>query len=50
MAKAVVPVDAFRERFGDLQNADITGKLQEMVMQFLHEHASAERKRETVKA
>jgi nanoRNase/pAp phosphatase (c-di-AMP/oligoRNAs hydrolase) len=50
MAKAVVPVDAFRERFGDLQNADITGKLQEMVIQFLHEHASAERKRETVKA
>ncbi|HEY7448040.1 MAG TPA: DHH family phosphoesterase [Vicinamibacterales bacterium] len=50
MAKAVVPIDAFRERFGDLQNADITAKLQEMVIQFLHEHASAERKRETVKA
>jgi nanoRNase/pAp phosphatase (c-di-AMP/oligoRNAs hydrolase) len=50
MAKAVVPMDAFRERYGDLQNADVTAKLQEMVSQFLHEHASAERKRETVKA
>jgi len=28
----------------------VTVKLQEMVSQFLHEHASAERKRETVKA
>jgi nanoRNase/pAp phosphatase (c-di-AMP/oligoRNAs hydrolase) len=50
MAKAVVPIEAFRERYGDLQGADITAKLQEMVSQFLHEHASAERKRETVKA
>ncbi|MGH9145863.1 MAG: hypothetical protein ACRD1Q_04075 [Vicinamibacterales bacterium] len=50
MAKAVVPIEAFRERYGDLQSEDITAKLQEMVSQFLHEHASAERKRETVKA
>jgi nanoRNase/pAp phosphatase (c-di-AMP/oligoRNAs hydrolase) len=50
MAKAIVPIAAFRERYGDLQGHEITEKLQDMVSQFLHEHASAERKREAVKA
>ena len=50
MAKAVVPVAAFRERYGNLQGHELTAKLQDMVSQFLHEHASAERKREAVKA
>jgi len=50
MAKAVVPLAAFRERYGNLQGPEISAKLQEMVSQFLHEHASAERKREPVKA
>jgi hypothetical protein len=41
---------AFRERYGNLQGHELTAKLQDMVTQFLHEHASAERKREAVKA
>ena len=50
MAKAVVPVAAFRARYGKLQGRELTAQLLDMVTQFLHEHAGAERKRETVKA
>ncbi|HVD93288.1 MAG TPA: DHH family phosphoesterase, partial [Vicinamibacterales bacterium] len=42
MAKAVVPMRAFREKFGDLIADDIGPRLQELVTQFLHEE-----KRET---
>lgn len=37
MAKAIVPVDRFRAKFGDLDTAGITAKLAEMAEQFLHE-------------
>jgi nanoRNase/pAp phosphatase (c-di-AMP/oligoRNAs hydrolase) len=37
MAKAVVPMRAFREKFGNLSGDEIGAKLQELVMQFLHE-------------
>ncbi len=37
MAKAVVPMRAFRERFGDPNSDDISTKLQELVTQFLHD-------------
>jgi nanoRNase/pAp phosphatase (c-di-AMP/oligoRNAs hydrolase) len=37
MAKAVVPMRAFRERFGDPSSDDISAKLQELVTQFLHD-------------
>ena len=37
MAKAVVPMRAFREKFGDLSGEGIGARLQELVAQFLHE-------------
>ncbi len=50
MAKAVVPLAAFRQKFGDLPTDQINDKIQELATQFLHEHAQAEKKREPVKA
>lgn len=48
MAKAVVPMRAFREKFGDLSDAELGARLQELVAQFLHEApAVSEKKRET---
>ena len=37
MAKAVVPMQAFREKFGDHAAADIPARLQDLMAQFLHE-------------
>jgi nanoRNase/pAp phosphatase (c-di-AMP/oligoRNAs hydrolase) len=37
MAKAVIPMRAFREKFGDLQADDIGARLHDLVAQFLHE-------------
>jgi nanoRNase/pAp phosphatase (c-di-AMP/oligoRNAs hydrolase) len=37
MAKAVIPMRAFRQRFGDLDGAAITARLHELAAQFLHE-------------
>jgi len=37
MAKAVVPIRAFREKYGDLDAARIATFLQDLVRQFLHE-------------
>ena len=37
MAKAVVPVEKFREKFGDPDAADVTARLQELVAHFLHD-------------
>jgi nanoRNase/pAp phosphatase (c-di-AMP/oligoRNAs hydrolase) len=50
MAKAVVPMRAFREKFGELQAADVAPRLHELVDQFLHEAAPLERKREPVRS
>ena len=47
MAKAVVPMRAFREKFGDLAGEDIGAKLQEFAHEFLaHEVPAHEKKRE----
>src|SRR5436190_6689041 len=46
MAKAVVPMRAFREKFGDLNGDEMGARLQELVSQFLHEVPAAEKKRE----
>jgi nanoRNase/pAp phosphatase (c-di-AMP/oligoRNAs hydrolase) len=46
MAKAVVPMRAFRDKFGDLSGEQFGARLQELVSQFLHEMAAAEKKRE----
>ncbi len=47
MAKAVVPMRAFREKFGDVPAEDIGRRLQDLVAQFLHEAAPVEKRRET---
>jgi nanoRNase/pAp phosphatase (c-di-AMP/oligoRNAs hydrolase) len=44
MAKAVVPMRAFREKYGNLAGEAIGPKLQELVSQFLHEAATAPEK------
>jgi len=43
MAKAVVPIDRFRAKYGDLQGPALTARLAEMADTFLHE-AAAEKK------
>jgi hypothetical protein len=47
MAKAVVPMEKFRQKFGDLEGPAITARIAEMAEQFLHEPA-AEKKKEPV--
>jgi hypothetical protein len=47
MAKAVVPVEKFRQKFGDLHAAEITARIAQMAEQFLHEPAT-EKKKEVV--
>ncbi len=44
MAKAIVPMDAFRARFGNLNAREITNKIHELISQFLHESGSTEKK------
>jgi nanoRNase/pAp phosphatase (c-di-AMP/oligoRNAs hydrolase) len=48
MAKAVVPLQAFRKKFGVAEQDDVAHRLQELVMQFLHEPPASgvEKKRE----
>jgi nanoRNase/pAp phosphatase (c-di-AMP/oligoRNAs hydrolase) len=50
MAKAVVPMAAFRQRFGNLQAAELNEKVLDLALQFLHEHAPADRRREPAAA
>jgi nanoRNase/pAp phosphatase (c-di-AMP/oligoRNAs hydrolase) len=47
MAKAVVPMDRFREKFGDLTGQEITARIAEMAETFLHEPAT-DKKREVL--
>jgi nanoRNase/pAp phosphatase (c-di-AMP/oligoRNAs hydrolase) len=49
MAKAVVPVDRFRQKFGDLNGPALTERIAEMAEQFLHEAAlDKDRKKEAL--
>jgi nanoRNase/pAp phosphatase (c-di-AMP/oligoRNAs hydrolase) len=50
MAKAVVPMAAFRQKFGNLEGRDFSEKLRELAVQFLREHATTDKKKEPVKA
>jgi nanoRNase/pAp phosphatase (c-di-AMP/oligoRNAs hydrolase) len=50
MAKAVVPMSAFRDKFALASTEEISGKLQDMVAQFLRDAASSERKKEPVRS
>jgi nanoRNase/pAp phosphatase (c-di-AMP/oligoRNAs hydrolase) len=46
MAKAVVPMQAFREKFAVVDTDDIGRRLQELVRQFLHEPPAADKRKE----
>jgi nanoRNase/pAp phosphatase (c-di-AMP/oligoRNAs hydrolase) len=39
MAKAVVPIHAFREKFGNLQSDEFIDRVLTLALEFLHEHA-----------
>jgi len=47
MAKAVVPMTAFRDKFPLNTTEEISTGLQEMVVQFLHEAVAADKRKET---
>src|SRR5688572_2387527 len=49
MAKAVVPLRAFREKYGNLQADEFTAKVLALALEFLHEHQAPE-KHKLVKA
>ena len=49
MAKAVVPIERFRQKFGDLAGPDLTARIAEMAEQFLHEPASEKKKEPALK-
>ena len=44
MAKAVVPLRAFRDKFGNLQSDEFTDRVLELVLEFLHEHQPGDKK------
>jgi nanoRNase/pAp phosphatase (c-di-AMP/oligoRNAs hydrolase) len=50
MAKAVVPMRAFREKFAVVETDDIGRRLQQLVGQFLHEPSAPEKRREPAAA
>jgi len=50
MAKAVVPVQAFRDKFDVRETDDVNARLQELVAQFLHESSPSDKKREPVRS
>jgi len=44
MAKAVVPLSAFRDKFGNLQADGLTERILTMALEFLHEHHAGDRR------
>jgi len=44
MAKAVVPLRAFRDKFGNLQADEFTEKVLALALEFLHEHQAADKR------
>jgi nanoRNase/pAp phosphatase (c-di-AMP/oligoRNAs hydrolase) len=44
MAKAVVPLRAFRDKFGNFQADEFTDKILQLALEFLHEHSQGEKK------
>ncbi len=52
MAKAVVPITAFNQKFGEMSPGETSALMQDMMTKFLHEPPAAppEKKRETVKS
>ncbi len=49
MAKAVVPMSAFREKHGPAEDAEVSQLLLDMAVEFLHEHQPNDKKKEPVK-
>ena len=45
MAKAVVPLRAFRDKFGNLQADQFTDKVLELALEFLHDHSGPDKKK-----
>jgi hypothetical protein len=50
MAKAVMPLHAFREHFGLLSDDAINLTIKNLALQYLREHAASEKKREAAKS
>ena len=50
MAKAVVPIQAFREKFGEIDARSITARLHQLAVQFLHEAPVAEKRLDKVRS
>jgi nanoRNase/pAp phosphatase (c-di-AMP/oligoRNAs hydrolase) len=50
MAKAVVPLRAFRDKFGSPEPDEVNERIVELMIHFLHEHQAADKRREVVKA
>jgi nanoRNase/pAp phosphatase (c-di-AMP/oligoRNAs hydrolase) len=50
MAKAVVPIAAFRDKYGPIETDEIGHRLEELFSHFLHETPVPEKKRETVRS
>jgi hypothetical protein len=48
MAKAIVPLDAFRARFGDVPDTQIGEKMAQLLIDFLHEATEDRKKKEPV--
>ena len=49
MAKAVVPVEAFQQKFGTYEGSRINQRMLELVLEFLHEHGNAKDGKDTAK-
>jgi nanoRNase/pAp phosphatase (c-di-AMP/oligoRNAs hydrolase) len=50
MAKAVVPMERFRDKYGELPGPHLNEKILELAKLFLHEHQPHDRKKEPVRA
>jgi len=44
MAKAVVPLRGFRDKFGNLQADQFTEKILALALEFLHEHQPSDKR------
>ena len=49
MAKAVVPVERFRQKFGELSGEELTSRIADMAEQFLHEPTGDKKKEPALK-
>jgi nanoRNase/pAp phosphatase (c-di-AMP/oligoRNAs hydrolase) len=50
MAKAVVPLAAFRAKYGNLNGVEMNDRILDLALQFLREHQAPERRREIARA